>query len=176
MGADLPSQRLDYRGDYRRLSYKTTKQKENTMKKENIIAALRAFAGQRPGLDYANYGDPSSYRSESRRITRQLNDFRHLARTVELSGITAEELEASAKLAYSGRLSLVERGDKIAVDYCTGQYWPTEYRAAACAVLANALWNYYRSDIPKDAERPGDLIRAKFRRMFGANIHKRWFD
>jgi hypothetical protein len=146
------------------------------VKKENIIAALHAFANQRPGLDFANYGEVSSYRQEYRRITRQLCDFRQLVRFVEMSGITGEEIEASAKSAFSSRLSLVERGDKVGVSYCTGQYWPTEYRAAACAVLANALWQYHRADIPKDAEKPGDLLRAKFRRMFGANIQKRWFD
>ena len=39
------------------------------------------------------------------------------------------------------------------LDYCTGQYWPTEYRAAACAVLASALWAYWRADMKPDGKR-----------------------
>lgn len=145
--------------------------------KATYLAALHAFANQRPGLDFANYGNLSTYRAECRAITRDLHDFRQLARFVELAnGITAENLVASSKSAYSGRLSFVERGDKVGVDYCTGQYFPTEYRRAACAVLADALWSYYRSDIPADTPKPGDALRAKFKRMFGARIQKRWFD
>ncbi len=64
----------------------------------------------------------------------------------------------------------------MAVDYCTGQYFPIEYRRAACAVLAAALWDYYRADIPPETEKRGDKLRAKFKRMFGTRIQKRWFD
>jgi hypothetical protein len=32
----------------------------------------------------------------------------------------------------------------LRIDYCTGQYFPTEYRKAVCAVLASALWAKYR--------------------------------
>lgn len=116
----------------------------------------------------------ANYRSEVRRIGRQFQDARTLLRQVELSGITAEELAAAFPRAYSGRLTLTERyrvnglpktyptlelaqaraaeflPDIVAIEpvwaleYCAGQYWPTEYRAAACAVLASALWSYKR--------------------------------
>lgn len=145
--------------------------------KETYLAALHKFTSQRPGLDFGNYGSASSYRSESRRITRQRHDFRRLAREVELaSGITAQNLVDTARSAYSGRLSFVEKGDKVGVDYCAGQYFPTEYRAAACAVLAAALWDYYRADLPPETENKGDKLRAKFRRIFGASIASRWFN
>lgn len=145
--------------------------------KETYLAALFKFVGQRPGLDFGNYGSLPAYRSESRRITRQRHDFRRLAREVELaSGISAEKLVEASKSAFSGRLSFVEKGDKVGVDYCAGQYWPTEYRAAACAVLAAALWDYYRADLPLETENKGDKLRAKFRRIFGASIASRWFN
>ena len=146
--------------------------------KETYIAALFKFVGQRPGLEFGNYGSAAAYRSEMRRITRQRHDFRRLAHEVELlaSGISAENLVDAARSAFSGRLTFVEKGDKVGVDYCAGQYFPTEYRAAACAVLASALWDYYRADIPPETENRGDKLRAKFRRMFGASIASRWFD
>jgi hypothetical protein len=36
----------------------------------------------------------------------------------------------------------------VSLDYCTGQYWPTEYRAAVCAVLASLLWAHAREHMP----------------------------
>jgi hypothetical protein len=113
-------------------------------KKQQIVEALRAWINQRPGLDPRDYGDGPGYRSESRRITRQRDDALTLLRSVELAdGLTADALRAAFR-AYSGRLQLLDRGPAVYLDYCTGQYWPTEYRAAACAVLASALWDYKR--------------------------------
>ena len=38
-------------------------------RKETIIACLRKFIAQRPGLEFANYGDVALYRAEMRSIT-----------------------------------------------------------------------------------------------------------
>ena len=112
--------------------------------KQQIITALYAWVAQRPGLEFGNYGDVKGYRAELRSITRDLQDARTPLRAVELSGITGEELAQAFGRAYSGRLSW----DGKRLDYCTGQYWPTEYRRAACAVLASALWYYHRDNMP----------------------------
>lgn len=147
--------------------------------KEQICALLDAWIRQRPGLEFGNYGDWKVYRAEVRSIGRDLQDARQLLRAVELSGITAEDLAAAFPRAYSGRLSLIEHKGRPALDYCTGQYWPTEYRAAACAVLSSALWDYYREDFAKSAkpgESPGSAIRRNFRRQYGRRIASRWFD
>lgn len=149
----------------------------------DIIAALGDWIRQRAGLEYGNYGDATAYRSEQRRITKQLHDARALLAAVAIrESITVEHLRAGFR-AYSGRLSWHARGAACDVckgsgkigeapaknradtrrecyrckgngvnassflDYCTGQYWPTEYRAAACAVLASVLWGWFRSDM-----------------------------
>ena len=111
--------------------------------RDRMLIALRAFIHQRPGLEPRNYGDVSSYRSEMRSITKDLHDARALLDYVEpRADITADMLREAFRSAYSGRLSWdAERG---ALDYCTGQYFPTEYRKAACAVLASAIWDYLR--------------------------------
>lgn len=119
-----------------------------TDRRENILSALNAFIRQRPGLEWANYGDASSYRSESRSITRDLNQAQALLRAVRYADISADQLMQAARGAYSGRLSIIERDGKAIIDYCTGQYFPTEYRRAACAVLASALWDYWRESAP----------------------------
>ncbi len=176
--------------------------------KAQIITALRAWIAQRPGLEYGNYGDPTAYRREMRSITKDRHHAEQLIRAVELSSMTAEQLKQGFS-AYSGRLEwkLVQmnRLDSPCADcgvkpnrehlesckggqhsleghkltYCTGQYWPTEYRRAVCAVCASALWNYYRDDMvmaAKPGESPGDAIRRGFRIQYGKRMQERWFN
>lgn len=165
--------------------------------KELILTLLDHWIRQRPGLEYGNYGDPVAYRAEIRGIGKDLQHARTLLRAVELSGISADELIAAFPRAYSGRLSLVERKMKDgstgwALDYCTGQYWPTEYRRAACAVLASALWDYKREKCMPAAIAHGEgdslfmfqgvpvsrgtWLRRSFAREYGRGIANRWFN
>lgn len=140
----------------------------------NIIQSLRQFARQRPGLDYANYGDPASYRAEMRSITADLADAQTLLRRLELSSVSDETIRAAFS-AFSGRLTLTDGK----LDYCTGQYWPTEYRKAVCAVAAAALWAHYRDSFAaaaKPGESPGAAIRRQFRAEFGRGLASRWFN
>lgn len=169
--------------------------------KETICNMLRVWINQRPGLQFGNYGDVSAYRSELRSITRDRRDALELLSAVALrDSITAADLLAAFPRAFSGRLRLEQRAQdgKWVLDYCTGQYWPTEYRKAACAVLAAALWERKRSDMPKPSGKvkrvtgvgpfanetehdsieglsPGDWIRRSFKREFGRSIAQRWF-
>jgi hypothetical protein len=144
--------------------------------KTQIIEALTRWIQKRPQLEYCNYGCPTAYRSESRSITRDLHHAREMLRAVSWrDSITAENLLEAARSSFSGRLSLVKTDSGYAVDYCTGQYWPTEYRRAACAVLASALWDRFRADLPTD-RKTGDEIRRTARRELSASIARRWFN
>ena len=164
-------------------------------RKQQIIATLRAFVAQRSGMDWHNYGDVTSYRAEQRAITRDGKEARELLRAIEWrDSITADDIIAASKRAYSGRLSIVERDDgAVAIDYCAGQYFPTEYRKAVCAVCAAVLWDYTRDQcMPEpvlmhnsetgetlhryNGMRQGDYIRAQFRREYGRGIASRWFN
>ena len=140
--------------------------------KQDVINLLRSWVHQRPGLDFANYGDCKAYNSESRSITRDLNDARQLLRAVELrDSLTLADLLDSFR-AFSGRLEF--KGDHL--EYCVGQYWPTEYRKAACAVLASALWAYWRTDLDDSIENKGDHLHLIADREFGRGIACRWFN
>ena len=140
--------------------------------KQKIIDALYTFANKRPQLEYCNYGNHSSYSQESRAITKDLHHARALLRKVELSGISAEELLEASKEAFSGRLTITATDDGIVkIDYCTGQYFPTEYRKAVAAVCARALWNYWKTDA-NDADR----IRNTARREFPRAIARAYFN
>lgn len=169
-------------------------------RKQAILSALDAFVRQRSGMDYRNYGDVKSYRAEQRSITRDLHDYRFLRRSVELrDSITADMILEASRSAFSGRLTIQDRhlspedgGEyRPDIDYCTGQYFPTEYRKAACAVLAQTLWYWTREHAMPETERdeqsgqtmvkgvwqtPGDWLRANFRREFGRSIAARWFN
>jgi hypothetical protein len=144
--------------------------------RERILVALDAWIRQRPGLEFGNYNDVPAYRSELRSITKDLHQARTLLQAVRWrESIGAAELLEAFKGAYSGRLSW----DGQRLDYCTGQYWPTEYRRAACAVLASALWSYARENGVAEAPgegSPGDKLRAYFHKEFGRAIASRWFN
>lgn len=157
-----------------------------SLDKARILALLDTWVRQRPGLDWRNYishgadhAGRAAYRAEVRGIGRDLADARALLAAVARSSVSAETLRAAFR-AYSGRLSLTETEKGPRLDYCTGQYWPTEYRRAACAVLAAALWDHYREGYAAAAEKAGkpagDFIRAQFRRQFGRGMQSRWFD
>ena len=178
-------------------------------RKERILQALDAHVRQRSGMDYRNYGDPVTYRAEQRQITRDLHDYRILRSAVAWRDIDADALLEASRRAYSGRLTLTEKLKRytadtcpgrpcsdecdhvstaegvVAIDYCTGQYFPTEYRRAACAVLATALWDYARENAPVDAgpiephsnlQNLGTWLRDRFRREFGPRLAHRYFD
>lgn len=152
--------------------------------KSTTIEALRAFIAQRSGIEYADYGERESFMGDYRPILKHGRHARALLRAVELrDSITADDLIEASGRAYSGRLTIKVRDDgKVAIDYCTGQYFPTEYRNAACAVLASALWTYWSKNIPEkdDSERyagltAGDWLRRQARREFGRSIAATWF-
>lgn len=148
------------------------------MDKATIMQLLHAWIRQRPGLDFHNYGDVSSYRSELRGITRDLNEARAMLLTISHhDSITAADLLYAVEHSFSGRLSIKrDAKGRAVVDYCTGQYWPTEYRRAVCAVAASALWAWYRDKcLPADTEHKGDAIQKWARREFGRGIAARWF-
>ena len=139
--------------------------------KSTIIAALRKWIAQRPGLEFGNYGDVSAYRSELRSITRDLQHARAMVNYVAWhDSITAEMILHAAG---SGRLTLTADGDKVRIDYVTGQYWPTEYRRAVCSLMATVIWHWLRSNLGDGCT--GDDIRKAAHRELGASIARRWF-
>lgn len=112
-----------------------------------MLHALRRFINSRPGFDPANYHTAASYRSDTGRAQRDRRDALTLLDAVTYAaGIGADQLREAFRSAFSGRLSW--NPDRRALSYCTGQYYPTEYRAAACAVLASALWAHWRDTMP----------------------------
>jgi len=161
--------------------------------KENILKCLQHFVAQRPGLEFGNYGDVSAYRSELRSITKARHHAETLINAVAWrDSITADHIIAASKSAYSGRLTITRTDTGgFRIDYCTGQYFPTEYRNAVCAVLSAVLWVYWRANMPEgtlhhNSEtgetlrrykglRAGDYLRDVARKELGRSIAQVWF-
>ena len=151
---------------------------------EPILHALEKYTARRPGLDPRLYITPGdwrnglrAYRAESRSVTRDRHDAEYLLRQVALSQITGAQLVEAARHAFAGRLEIRQTERGVELEYTAGQYEPTEYRAAVCAVLASALWYHHRDGLkPEPGQSAGDAIRAKFRRLYGRRIARRWFD
>lgn len=123
---------------------------QNQAKQEQTIdaaALLWDFAHQRPGLDFSDYGDRQSYQQDQREILKDLHSFRELYNLAsrrlgnDFNRVLTEELTTTGD-----RLTM--KGDRL--EYITGQYWPTEYRSAACRVLSRLIWRDYTKEKCQD--------------------------
>jgi hypothetical protein len=122
-----------------------------------MLHALRAFILSRPGLEPGNYGSYADYRQESAEITRDRDDALALLHYV---GMFASDMTPEYFNGGTGRLTWDKtRGEW---EYCTGQYYPVEYRAAAARLLSSALWNYWRDAY---AMRPEPITREEIQRI-----------
>lgn len=123
--------------------------------KQSICDALATFIRSRPGFEYANYGSASSYNADVRRAARQKRDAETMLAAVRWrDSITGADLIEAAR---GGRLTIEVNPagtvggimrPVVRIGYCAGQYYPTEYRAGVCRVLASALWNWQRDNMP----------------------------
>ena len=115
--------------------------------KTQLISALRTFVSQRSGIDSRNYASSwrdsdgiAALRSDQYRIKRDGTDARDLIKFIELrDSITADDMLAHFR---SGRLQWNDA--KKQFDYCVGQYFPTEYRAAVCRALISIIMAWGR--------------------------------
>ena len=134
------------------------------MNTPELKALLRAFVARRPGFDYHNYATTSDYRADQKRAMRDKAD--------ALALIIAYPDDADPRflmdvLASGNRLSL--EGDQL--DYTAGQYYCTEYRAAVCRAVSDALRSLSWA---QSQERLAET-RKRMARIVGRGCANRWF-
>ena len=132
------------------------------MKTPEIKALLRAFVTQRPGFEHGNYNTPSAYRADQKRTMRDKADALAL-----ISAFPDEAAREFLEKHLDGRLRL----DGEHLDYTPGQYYCTEYRAAVCRAVSDALralsW-------AQSQERLAET-RKRMARIVGRGCANRWF-
>jgi hypothetical protein len=151
-----------------------------TIPKAAAVDMLRRYIATRSGIDRRNYQrdyrDADGYRAfmaDYREILRDGRDARRLLAFIDgRDGISAADILSASN--GNGRLCF-ERIDGTAngwrLNYTAGQYFATEYRAAACGLLAGIIWRYLRDDGNTAAD-----IRRIAAGYFGRGIAARWFN
>lgn len=146
-----------------------------TLETHPAIALLVDFAAQNSGIDPRNYGVGtgqsygrgqwreawSSYRSEARSISKDWERFKEAFQVAAAEGVTDVQVIDASRRAFSGRLewhpkqhtpASVQAHEAAAEgswEYTTGQYFCTEYRKAAAAVLEYAVREARRARPPQ---------------------------
>lgn len=142
----------------------------------NTIEKLTKFVNQRPGLEFANYGDSKAYNAESREITKDRADYFELI-ALAYSRIGNLDQELTEYLTEtSGRLALKDGQ----IEYITGQYFCTEYRPAANRVIASLIWNNYRNEVKQGTNeeiyKDGHEIRKAISKRVSRRVMKNYFN
>ena len=125
--------------------------------KAELLAALRTFVCQRPGVEAGNYGDWRSYRRELADIVKDRQDALTMLDKLDSAYIDAPAILA----ALDGRLHWEPVYREI--DYTTGQYFAVEYRRAVCRFVSSLLWTYWRDECGCDTR---EKIQAEAKRSF----------
>ena len=99
--------------------------------KEEMVQLFTAFIEQRPGLDPRDYSTGPYYNQDRKLVTKQRQDALQELRVAAYGDYDYTAMERALDGAWGGRLQY-ENGK---LDYTAGQYWCTEYRGAALAVL-----------------------------------------
>ena len=143
----------------------------NTQTTTPTLDLLQKFVNQRPGLNFADYGEVRAYRNESAEITRDRSDFNELLR-VALSLLSHAELEAklTQRLTTSSERLTLENNR---LQYITGQYFPTEYRPAACRLLVSIIWGEFQKN--QTLETGHDIRRAIRKRLKSRRVARLYF-
>jgi hypothetical protein len=143
------------------------------MENKEIIAALRKFVAKRSGLDWRNYycsyadvDGVKAYRADRAEIAKDGKHARQLLTLCELLKIPLTRLVRS-----QDRLNM--NVETASVEYTTGQYFPTEYRAAVCRACASAIWDWL---INTERARNRAEVQAWIKARLGRGIANAWFN
>lgn len=115
------------------------------------LRMLAAYAAKNPGLDFRDYcrdwqdkDGRAAYFSEARSITNDLRRVREAILAAYYAGVTNDDLVECSK---GERLTIEPTNYGFKLDYCVGQYWPTEYRGAVARLLNRATHKAARRNL-----------------------------
>ena len=115
------------------------------------LRMLASYAAKNPGLDFRDYcsdyrdtNGRAAYFSEARSITNELRRVREAILPAYYAGVTDDDLVECSK---GERLTIERTAGGFDLDYCVGQYWPTEYRGAVARLLNRATHKAARRNL-----------------------------
>jgi len=115
------------------------------------LRMLASYAAKNPGLDFRDYcsdyrdtNGRAAYFSEARSITNDLGRVREAILTAYYAGVTDDDL---IECSQGERLTIERTPGGFDLDYCVGQYWPTEYRGAVARLLHRATHKAARRNL-----------------------------
>ena len=116
-----------------------------------VIKMLACYAAKNPGLDFRDYCSDyrdidgrAAYFREARDITNDLRRVREAILAAYYAGVTNDDL---VECSQGERLTIEPTNYGYKLDYCTGQYWPTEYRGAVARLLHRATQKAARRNL-----------------------------
>lgn len=133
------------------------------MKNPNFVSLLCNFVYQRPGFNLCNYSSMRDYRADYYQALK-------FKQAYDLLLSQAERMfyfdDINTKLGdrlknNSGRLSF--NTDSNDLEYCTGQYFPTEYRRAAFYVLFYTVLDLTRDLLESKPELKDKITMSEIR-------------
>lgn len=141
---------------------------------ETIFDLFKQWIAQPAKLNKEDYGGPNAaYWQERRNIEKQRKAARKALKFARRYSFNPEAMAQALKDAYAGRLTYNHESGSF--EYCTGQYFPTEFAAAAGAVLEKYVYLVKPKFVPTPEQRGqwwtiDDIERANDR----AGYH--WFE
>lgn len=115
------------------------------------LRLLAAYAAKNPGLDFRDYcrdwqdkDGRAAYFSDARSITKDLDRVRKAILSAYYAGVTDDDL---VECSQGERLTIERTAGGFDLDYCVGQYWPTEYRGAVARLLNRAAYKAARRNL-----------------------------
>jgi hypothetical protein len=116
-----------------------------------IIKMLACYAAKNPCLNFRDYcrdwqdkDGRAAYFSEARSITNDLRRVREAILAAYYAGVTNDDL---VECSQGERLTIEPTNYGFKLDYCVGQYWPTEYRGAVARLLHRATHKAARRNL-----------------------------
>ena len=141
------------------------------MKNPNFISLLSDFVAQRPGFDLCNYGTLKDYRHDYYRTLKYKRAFESLLIQAQRMFYFEDLNKALGDRLKNNSGRLTYNIDRAGLEYCTGQYFPVEYRPAAFGALFYTVWDLTRNLLQEGKEEhiTGPEIRAYLKKRFRGN-------
>lgn len=144
----------------------------NILPRQDIFDALLIFINQRTGIDARNYFSSwndkegvKAFRADYNMILKMGRDARLMLNAIKWRE-HAVSADVMLEILGNGRLKFY----KNKFEFCSNQYWPIEYRAAACRFLRDCYVKAVRESC-KDWQE----IKARARKELGRGVANRWF-